>query len=289
MNTKTTTDLGFKRACVLGWPVSHSLSPKVHGFWLKQHGIAGDYVARAVEPNDLKATLRSLQDDGFVGCNVTVPHKEAALALVDEAHPLAMRIGAVNTVVVRENGSLYGFNTDGFGFLENLRAGSAGFDAGSGPAVVLGAGGAARAIVAALLDAGAPDVRLLNRTFERAEALADDLSGIGTGTISVGDWDARADHLQGAVLLVNTTTLGMKGARALDLDLTQLTVDALVTDIVYNPLETDLLARARARGNATVDGLGMLLHQARPGFEAWYGFLPDVTDALRAKVLEGLG
>jgi len=292
MNTKTTTtttDLGFKRACVLGWPVSHSLSPKVHGFWLKQYGIAGDYVARAVEPKDLKATLLGLQSDGFVGCNVTVPHKEAALALMDEADPQAMRIGAVNTVVVRENGSLYGFNTDGFGFLENLRAGSAGFDAGAGPAVVLGAGGAARAIVAALLDAGAPEIRLLNRTLERAEALAQTLSGIGTGTLLVGDWHTRADHLQSAALLVNTTTLGMKGARALDLDLTQLTKDALVTDIVYNPLETDLLARARARGNATVDGLGMLLHQARPGFEAWFGPLPDVTDALRAKVLEGIG
>lgn len=285
---QTNTDSDFKRACVLGWPVSHSLSPKVHGFWLKHYGIAGDYVARAVEPKDFEATLRGLKADGFVGCNVTVPHKEAALALVDEAHPEARRIGAVNTVVVREDGGLYGFNTDGFGFLENLRAGFAGFDAGTGPAVVLGAGGAARAIVAALLDAGAPEVRLLNRTRERAEALVADLSGIGSGTISVGDWDARGDHLRGAALLVNTTTLGMKGARALELDLTHLPKDAPVTDIVYNPLETDLLARARARGNATVDGLGMLLHQARPGFEAWFGTLPDVTQALRGEVLQGM-
>jgi len=289
MINMTTRNTSFKRAGVLGWPVGHSLSPRVHGFWLKQYAIAGEYVAVAVEPKDFAAKLRCLQVDGFAGCNVTVPHKEAALALVDEAHPHAQRIGAVNTVVVREDGALYGFNTDGFGFLENLRAEHDGFDAASGPAVVLGAGGAARAVVAALLGAGAPDVWVLNRTQARAEQLAADLAGIGTGTISVGDWQARAGALDGAALLANTTTLGMRGQHVLDLDLTALPSGALVTDIVYSPLQTDLLARATARGNPVVDGLGMLLHQARPGFEAWFGPLPDVSDALRAKVLEGLG
>ena len=269
----------------MGWPVDHSLSPKVHGFWLKQYAIAGEYVRIPVAPEAFGAKLRSLQNDGFVGVNVTVPHKEAALAAVDEAHPLAERIGAVNTVVVREDGSLYGFNTDGFGFLENLKAGCDGFSADLGPAVVLGAGGAARAVVVALLDAGAPEVRLLNRTRERAERLAADVAGLGSGAIVVEDWDMRATALDGAALLANTTTLGMKGQRPLELDLSALPHTALVNDIVYAPLETDLLAQARARGNPVVDGLGMLLHQARPGFEAWFGRLPEVSQALRDEVL----
>jgi len=272
----------------MGWPVDHSLSPRVHGFWLKSYGIQGEYVRIPVAPEDFTAKLKSLPDEGFAGANVTVPHKEAALLAVDEVHPLAQRIGAVNTVVVQDDGSLFGLNTDGFGFLENLKAGSAGFDATNGPAVVLGAGGAARAVVVALLDAGVPEVRLLNRTQSRAEQLADELNGIDTGSIVVGDWDLRADHLDGAALLTNTTTLGMKGQHPLDLNLTALPQTALVNDIVYAPLETDLLARARARGNPVVDGLGMLLHQARPGFEAWFGRLPEVSDELRAHVLAGI-
>lgn len=277
----------FKRAGVMGWPVDHSLSPRVHGFWLKQYGISGEYVRVPVAPENFAEKLKNLQTDGFAGVNVTVPHKEAALAAVDEVHPLARRIGAVNTVVVRADGSLYGFNTDGFGFLENLKAGCADFDAKSGPAVILGAGGAARAVIAALLDAGAPEIRLLNRTKARAEHLVDELSGIGSATLIVGEWDDRGEYLHGASLLANTTTLGMKGQHPLDLDLSALPTTAVVNDIVYAPLETDLLARARARSNPTVDGLGMLLHQARPGFEAWFGRLPDVTDALRTHVLAG--
>lgn len=277
----------FRRAGVMGWPVDHSLSPRVHGFWLKHYGIKGEYVRIPVPPEDFAVKLRALRTDGFVGCNVTVPHKEAALDTVDEVHPLAARIGAVNTVVVREDGTLYGFNTDGFGFLENLRQGHRGFDAANGPAVVLGAGGAARAVVATLLDAGAPEVRLLNRTLERAEELAVDLAGTGMGTLTVAPWESRADALDGAALLVNTTTLGMTGKPALDIDLSDLPTDAVVNDIVYAPLETDLLARARARGNPAVDGLGMLLHQARPGFEAWFGPLPEVTQDLRDFVLGG--
>lgn len=275
----------FKRAGVMGWPVEHSLSPRVHGYWLRELGIAGEYLRIAVEPEAFVAKLRALKADGFAGCNVTVPHKEAALAAVDEAHPLAQRIGAVNTVVVRSDGSLYGLNTDAFGFLENLRAGHQGFNASTGPAIVLGAGGAARAVVMALLDAGAPEVRLLNRTLERAEALAEDFAGVGMGTLTVAPWSSRADVLEGAALLVNTTTLGMRGKAPLDLDLSDLPRRAVVNDIVYAPLQTDLLVRAAARGNPVVDGLGMLLHQARPGFEAWFGTLPEVTQDLRNFVL----
>lgn len=284
MNTSDTPTT-FKRAGVMGWPVDHSLSPRVHGYWLKLYGIPGEYVRIPVRPEEFAQRLRALGREGFAGCNVTVPHKEAALAAVDEAHPLAQRIGAVNTVVVRGDGSLYGFNTDGFGFLENLRQGRPGFDAAEGPAVVLGAGGAARAVVAALLEAGAPEVRILNRTRERAEQMAIELMGIGMGTLTVGAWEARAEALEGAALLVNTTTLGMTGKAPLELELESLPQGALVNDIVYAPLETPLLAAARARGNPVVDGLGMLLHQARPGFEAWFGRLPEVTDALRAHVL----
>lgn len=284
--TKTLTKTeNFKRAGVMGWPVDHSLSPRVHGYWLRELGIAGEYVRIPTPPEAFKTKLRALKTDGFAGCNVTVPHKEAALAAVDEAHPLAQSIGAVNTVVVRPDGSLYGFNTDGYGFLENLRAGHKGFNAASGPAVVLGAGGAARAVVAALLDAGAPEVKVLNRTLERAEALAVDLAGIGLGTLTVEPWNSRADALEGAALLVNTTTLGMRGKAPLELDLSELPRGALITDIVYAPLQTDLLAHGAARGNPVVDGLGMLLHQARPGFEAWFGPLPDVTQDLRDFVL----
>jgi len=272
------------RAGVMGWPIGHSLSPRVHGFWLRELGIQGEYMRIPVEPENFAAKLKSLKDEGFAGGNVTVPHKEAALANVDEVDPLAGRIGAVNTIVVREDGSLFGTNTDGFGFMENLRQGFQGFDAAKGPAVVLGAGGAARAIIVSLLDAGAPEVRLLNRTQDRAEHLAKELGG---SSISVEDWQDRDVQLSEAALLVNTTTLGMQGQHALDLDLRALPEEALVNDIVYAPLKTDLLERAAARGNPVVDGLGMLLHQARPGFKAWFGQMPDVTDELRAYVLAG--
>lgn len=268
-------------AGVMGWPVSHSRSPRLHGFWLREHGIDGAYVPLPVRPEDFTAAVRALPKLGFAGANVTVPHKEAALAACDEVSPLARRIGAVNTLVCRPDGSLYGDNTDGFGFLENLRAGCPGWRPEAGPAVVLGAGGAARAVVAALLDAGCPQVRLTNRTRDRAAELAADLGG----AIEVVAWEERSQALADAGLLVNTTTLGMTGAPPLDLALDSLPAAALVTDIVYAPLVTDLLARAQARGNAVVDGLGMLLHQGRPGFEAWFGVRPEVTPALRAAVL----
>lgn len=268
-------------AGVLGWPVSHSRSPRLHGFWLEQLGIDGAYLPLAVAPANLDSVIHALPRMGFAGANVTVPHKEAVMRLVDHLDSLARRIGAVNTLVVRADGSLEGRNTDAYGFFENLRQGCPAWVPASGPAAVIGAGGAARAVVAALADAGVPEIRLANRSRERAEVLAADLGD----RVTVVEWSERADMLDGCALLVNTTTLGMTGQSSLDLDLTALPRTALVNDIVYVPLETDLLARARARGNVTVDGLGMLLHQAVPGFEAWFGQRPQVTDALRAFVL----
>lgn len=269
-------------AGVIGWPVGHSRSPRLHGHWLDHYGIDGAYVPLPVQPGHFQAVLRVLPQMGFVGANVTVPHKEAALALVDHVEPLARRIGAVNTLVVRADGSLEGRNTDAFGFIENLRQQPAGFRAAAGPAVVLGAGGAARAVVAALIDDGVPSLRLINRTTERAVELAHQLGG--QTRIEVVDWQERTAALAGAALLVNTTTLGMVGQPPLPLDLAELPVDAVVTDIVYAPLQTDLLQQARHRGNVAVDGLGMLLHQGRPGFAAWFGVMPEVTDALRSFV-----
>ena len=271
------------KACVMGWPIAHSLSPALHGYWLKAHGIAGEYTRLAVEPADLPAALARLRTDGWRGCNLTIPHKEAALAQLDRIDDAVRRIGAVNTIAV-ENGKLVGFNTDGFGFLENLRAAVPDFDAKAGPAVVLGAGGAARAIVDALGTAGAPEIRLANRSLDRARALARSLGG----AIAPVSWDKRAAALDGAALLVNATSLGMEKNPLLELDLARLPKTALVNDIVYAPLETALLKAAKARGNRTVDGLGMLLHQGRPGFQRWFGVLPAVTPALRAAVLAAL-
>ena len=271
-------------AGIIGWPVAHSLSPALHGWWLNVYGIDGAYVPFAVPPEDLEAALRALPKLGMAGCNLTLPHKEAALRLADDVTPEARRIGAVNTIVVEPDGALSGSNTDGFGFLENLRGALPDWRADTGPAVVLGAGGAARAVVVALLDAGAPVVRLLNRTRQRA----DDLAAAVDGAIEVGDWPARADMLAEAALLVNTTQLGMADQEPLELDLTKLPTTAVVNDIVYVPLITPLLAAARARGNRVVDGLGMLLHQARPGFAAWFGVEPSVTAEQHAHVLAQL-
>ncbi len=271
-------------AGVLGWPVAHSRSPRLHGYWLEHYGIDGAYVPLAAPPESFAAALRALPSLGFAGANVTVPHKEAALSLVDEADTLARRVGAVNTVLVRGDGSLEGRNTDVFGFIENLRAGAPGFEAARGPAVVLGAGGGARAVAAALVDAGAPEVLVVNRTASRAERLAADIGG----PVRLVPWDRRSEALAGAALVVNATSLGMAGGPGLELELGALAPEALVSDIVYAPLVTPLLAAARARGNTTVDGLGMLLHQARPGFQAWFGVDPEVTPELRAFVAEGL-
>ncbi|MEN9419076.1 MAG: hypothetical protein RI988_2696 [Pseudomonadota bacterium] len=275
----------FVLAGVIGWPVAHSRSPLIHSHWMAERSLVGAYVPLAVAPGRLESALRGLGALGFAGCNVTIPHKVEAMRLVDRLEPLARRIGAVNTIVVAEDGSLEGRNTDAFGFVQSLRERQPGWRADAGPAVVLGAGGAARAVVAGLMDAGTREIRLLNRTPERAAELAGELQPAdGSCTVKVLPWDVRDDALAGCALLVNTTSQGMHGQPALSLRLHALPAGALVCDAVYVPLETPLLAAARARGNPVVDGLGMLLHQARPAFAAWFGVMPEVTPALRAKV-----
>ncbi len=271
-----------KLAGVIGWPVGHSLSPRVHGYWLDHYELDGAYLPLAVKPEDFVEALKVLPKLGFAGANVTVPHKETALATVDTVTDKARRIGAVNTVIVQPDGTLLGENTDAFGFIENIRSADVTWTAGKGPAVVLGAGGAARAVCAALLDEHIPEVRLCNRNPDRAVALAKDLGS----PVDVVSWESRSEALEHAALLVNTTTLGMVGHPGLDMDLKRLPGDAFVTDIVYSPLKTLLLEAAEKRGNRVIDGLGMLLHQARPGFLAWFGVDPDVTDELRSFVLK---
>jgi shikimate dehydrogenase len=273
------------KAGVIGWPIDHSLSPHLHGFWLDQYAIDGEYLPFAVEPNNLESFLRGLAENGRRGTNVTLPHKQATLEIVDHVDDNARRIGAVNTVVVQDDGSLHGSNTDAFGFLENLKNQVPNWQASAGPAVVLGAGGAARAILVALQESGVPEIKLLNRTKSRSQELAAELGGI----IEVYDWEGRADVISDAATLVNTTSLGMKGQSPLEINLAKLPETALVNDIVYTPLETGLLKNAKQRGNPAVDGLGMLLHQARPGFAAWFGMEPEVTDALRDHVLKAMG
>ncbi len=267
-------------AGLMGWPVKHSRSPRLHGYWLALHGIDGAYVPLPVEPAKLETALRALPALGFVGANVTVPHKAPALSFVDRVNPVARRAGAVNTVVVAADGTLEGRNTDAFGFLAALQQDAPSWQA-ERPAVVLGAGGSARAVVVALIDAGVTEIRIANRTRGKAEALTD----LGPA-VRVIDWEKRATALDGAGLLVNTTILGMGSQPPLDLDLKALPKDAVVNDIVYSPLETALLALARSRGNPVVDGLGMLLHQARPAFHAFFGIDPAVTPALRSHVLD---
>ncbi|HJS31225.1 MAG TPA: shikimate dehydrogenase [Alphaproteobacteria bacterium] len=275
---------GAKLAGIMGWPVKYSRSPQLHGYWLARHEIDGAYVPMAVPSERFDEAFRALAALGFSGVNLTVPHKEAALALVDEIDDIARRIGAVNTVIIRPDGRYEGRNTDAYGFLESLRHDAPAYRPSAGPTVVIGAGGAARAIVAALIDLGAPEIRVVNRTLERAEKLA---AALGEPARAWG-WERGARALDGAALLVNSTTLGMAGQPALDLDLARLPLEATVFDIVYVPLETPLLAAARARGNHVVDGLGMLLHQARPGFRAWFGVDPKVTPALRAFVISNI-
>ena len=266
-------------AGILGHPVAHSRSPRLHGIWLERHGVDGAYVPLPVAPAGFAAAVRALAALGFRGANVTIPHKEAALAVCDVVEEEARRIGAVNTLVFHGDGRIEGWNTDGWGFLESLAEQAPGFSVASGPAVVLGAGGGARAVAHALLSAGCPGLTLVNRSPARAEALAAELSALG-GRVAV----AEAPPLEGVALLVNTTSQGMRGQPPLEIDLAPLPGQAVVADIVYVPLETPLLAAARARGLVGVDGLGMLLHQGRRGFQAWFGAMPAVDAGLRALV-----
>ncbi len=270
-------------AGVMGWPIAHSRSPRIHGYWLQEYGIDGAYVPLAIQPEDLADSFRMLPRLGFRGWNITLPHKEAALRLVDTATAAAERIGAVNTVTVQPDGGLSGDNSDAFGFTAHLNQSAPGWPSDR-PAVVLGAGGAARAICFALLEAGVPEVRIANRTQARAESLA---AANGRQARAV-PWDARTEALADAGLLVNTTSLGMRGQPPLPMELTALPADAVVNDIVYVPLQTPLLATAAARGLRTVDGLGMLLHQARPGFSRWFGREPMVTETLYSTIAKDI-
>ncbi len=275
------TDHKIPLAGVIGHPVGHSRSPKLHGHWLKTYGLEGNYVPMDVAPADLETVLRTLPKAGFVGTNVTVPHKEAALRIADHVSDRATVIGAANTLVFREDGSIHADNTDGYGFMENLRAGAPDWNAKDGPAVVFGAGGAARAVLQALADAGVPEILLTNRTRTRADHLKEKFGQ----RITVVDWVQAGNVIENAELVVNTTSLGMQGQPELRVPLDGLQPGAVVTDLVYAPLKTNLLKTAEEAGCTVVDGLGMLLHQAVPGFERWFGVRPEVNDDLRAAVL----
>jgi shikimate dehydrogenase len=274
-----------RRACVIGWPVEHSRSPVIHRYWLDEYGIDGAYEKEAVRPEELGRFLQELSGHGYVGANVTLPHKEAALRAAGAADAAALAIGAANTLWLDEKGALHASNTDAYGFVTNLDAEAPQWNEGVGLAMVLGAGGAARAILYGLLAAGVPRILLANRTKTKAETLA----RVFGPQIEVIDWEERAAKLSACGLLINSTSLGMTGQPPLDIDISALPRSAIVADIVYAPLLTPLLVEAAKRGNTVVDGLGMLLHQAVPGFERWFGVRPHVTPALRAHVLDTLG
>ena len=270
----------FGIAGLLGWPVAHSRSPVIHNHWLAQHGIAGRYVLFAVPPDKLETAVRGIAALGLRGCNVTTPHKQAIFPLLDRVDDLARKIGAVNTVVVEKDGTLTGFNNDGNGFIQSLRDADPRWRPDTGPILVLGAGGASRAVVASLAAQGATEIRLANRTLDKAYEIADAVGPV----VKIVPWDDRGDALDGAAMLANATSLGSVGKPPLDMPLGRLGKDAVVGDLIYVPPETPLLAAARARGNMTVNGLGLLLNQARPAFNAWFGVMPEITPALRQAI-----
>lgn len=275
------TDTVIPLAGVIGHPVSHSKSPLLHGHWLARYGLRGHYIPMDISGQDLPHVLNNLPKMGFVGANVTIPHKEAVLEIADVISDRASVIGAANTLTFQADGKLYADNTDGYGFIANLKQMAPDWSALSGPALVLGAGGASRAIVAALLQEGAPEVMIANRTRSRAETLKSHFGG----KVSVVDWTQASNSASEVATLVNTTSLGMQGKEKLRFSVDALAQSTLVTDIVYTPLETELLRDARAHGCRTVDGLGMLLHQATPGFERWFGYVPQVDEALRHAIM----
>lgn len=268
-------------AGVIGNPVGHSRSPRLHRHWLHRYAIAGDYVALQVQEQDLGQVIRTLPRMGFVGANITIPHKVAVMEFADQISDRAILVGAANMLIFRSDGKIIADNTDSYGFIANLRQGAPGWKAGSGPAAVLGAGGAARAVIEALLDAGVPQILIANRTRTKAEVLRQDF---GT-RLHVVDWVQAGNMIEDAALVVNTTALGMTGQAELRIPLDGLHPGQVVTDLVYSPLRTRLLTEAEAAGCTTVDGLGMLLHQAVPAFERWFGRRPEVDEALRAAVM----
>ncbi len=268
-------------AAVIGSPVAHSRSPALHGYWLKRYGLKGFYIPMDVAQADLDSVLRTLPKMGFVGANVTIPHKEAILNIADVITDRAALIGAANTLIFRKDGKIQADNTDGAGFIANLRQNAPQWVPSVGPAAVFGAGGAARAVLAALIEVGVPEIRLANRTRARAEALRSDFGA----KVHVYEWVQADAMIDGAAMVVNTTSLGMTGKPDLLLPLGSLSPQAVVTDLVYTPLKTQFLIEAEERGATVVDGLGMLLHQAAPGFERWFGQRPEVDDLTRAAVL----
>ena len=275
------TEQKIPLAGVIGTPVAHSKSPQLHRHWLNTYGITGYYIPMDVSTDDFEAVLRTLPKAGFVGVNVTVPHKETALALADLATDRATLIGAANTLIFRKDGKIHADNTDGYGFIENLKQSGLAWNPASGPAAVLGAGGAARAVVASLLDAGVPEILISNRTRVRAESLQSDFGK----RLKIFDWVQAGNMLEDATTVINTTSLGMLGRPPLRVPLDGLRKGAVVTDLVYAPLKTRFLEVAEEMGCHTVDGLGMLLHQAVPGFERWFGTRPEVDSAARAAAL----
>jgi shikimate dehydrogenase len=282
-----TSPARFLLAGVMGWPVMHSRSPLLHNHWMQQYALTGTYLPLAVAPDGLAAALRALHPLGFAGCNLTLPHKQTAMTIVDEVDAVARRIGAISCVHVRSDGCLAGTNNDCFGFIHSLKQEQPAWRADAGPAVVLGAGGGARAVCYALMQDGAKEIRLVNRSLSRAQALADEFGAPGV-SITALPWEQRHDALEGAAMAVNTTSQGMAGQRALDVRLDALPKTALVADIIYVPLETPFLAAARQRGNPTWNGLGMLLHQARPAWKLWFGLEPEVTPELRQMIERSL-
>jgi len=275
------TDTRIPLAGVIGHPVAHSRSPFLHGHWLKTYGLQGHYIPMDIAPDKLETAFRTLPDLGFVGVNVTIPHKEKVMEIADLVSDRATLIGAANTIIFRKDGKIHADNTDGYGFIENLRQGAPGWDPQAGPAMVLGAGGAARAVIASLLEVGVPEIRISNRTRNRAEQLREEFGA----RIRVVEWVQAGNAMDDAALVVNSTSLGMVGKQELRVPLDGLQPGTVVTDLVYTPLETRLLRVAREQGCTCVDGLGMLIHQAVPGFERWFGKRPEVDDATRAAIL----
>jgi shikimate dehydrogenase len=270
----------FLLAGVMGWPVMHSRSPMLHNYWFKKHGLAGTYVPLAIRPEHLAGALRGLHPLGFAGVNVTIPHKQEAMKIVDEVDALAKSIGAISCVIVKPDGSLAGTNNDSYGFIHALKQEQPGWRANAGPAVVIGSGGGSRAVCYALAKEGAKEIRLVNRSLARAKGIESEFGG----PIKALPWEQRHDALEGIAMVVNATSCGMVGQPALDLRLDKLPKSALAADIIYIPLETPFLAAARARGNRTINGLGMLLNQGRPAWKAWFGIEPEVTAELRALI-----
>jgi shikimate dehydrogenase len=266
----------------MGWPVAQSRSPILHNYWIQQYKLTGRYVPLAVKPEGLADAVRGLRALGFRGCNLTMPHKQMVMTMVDSVTDTAKRIGAANCIVVEADGRMWGTNNDGNGYYLSLLEVAPDWKPSNGPICILGAGGAARALLVALIENGAKEIRLVNRTLEKAQALAKD---IDASIIKAVPWEKRSDVIDDVALLTNATNQGMVGKPPLDISLDKLSKRTLVSDIIYTPPETPFLAAARARGNVTVNGIGMLLHQARPAFKAWFGVMPEITQGLRDAVM----